>query len=196
VLLKLRTVVLLLLPAVLLLFFVITMANTKRFFPSTERLIRFLARGLPLRFREKTAAFAVHFIRALNLNLGWTGILRVCCFSLLHWSIILSSYWLLMRGFSGLALDLPDTIPFLAVIFVSAAIPTPGMAGSLDLASRYALTGLYGVNDKTAVAFTIFFHFLLLLMPITLGLIAFWREGLNFKIIGRLSKKDELSTVR
>jgi hypothetical protein len=195
-LLKLRTLVLLLLPAVLLLFCVITMANTKRFFPRTEQLIRFLANALPARCREKVVAFAVHFIKALNLDLGWSGILKVGCFSLLHWSIILFSYWLLMQGFSGLAINLPSTIPFLAVIFVSAAIPTPGMAGSLDLASKYALTGLFGVNDKTAVAFTIFFHFLLLVMPITLGLLAFWHEGLNFKIISRLGKKDELSTVR
>jgi uncharacterized protein (TIRG00374 family) len=192
---RLRTLVLLLLPAVLLLFCVITLANTKKFFPRTEQLIRFLAKALPVRFREKTVSFAVHFIKALNLNLGWPGILKVSCLSLLHWSIILFSYWLLMQGFSGLALDLPSTVPFLAVIFVSAAIPTPGMAGSLDLASKYALIGLFGVNEKTAVAFTIFFHFLLLLMPITLGLLAFWREGLNFKIISKLSKKDELSTV-
>jgi uncharacterized protein (TIRG00374 family) len=196
ILLKLKTLALLLLPVVLLLFFIITLANTKKFFPRTEQFIRFLAKALPARYREKTIAFAVHFIKALNLNLGWSGILKVSCFSLLHWAIILFSYWLLMQGFSGLKLDLPSTIPFLAVIFVAAAIPTPGMAGSLDLASKYALTGLFGVSAKTAVAFTIFFHFLLLLMPITLGLLAFWHEGLNFKIIRKLSKKDELPPMR
>jgi len=192
---RLRTLALLLLPAVLLLFAIITLANTEKFFPGTERLIRSLTRVLPVRSREKAASFAVHFIRALNLNLGWKGILKVGGLSLLHWSIILLSYWLLMRGFSGLAMDLPTTIPFLAVIFVSAAIPTPGMAGSLDLASKYALTGLCGASAETAVAFTILFHFLLLAMPIALGLFALWREGLDFKIISRLKKKDELSTV-
>lgn len=196
ILLKLKTLALLLLPVVLLIFCVITLANTKKFFPRTEQLIHFLAKALPARYRGKVTAFAVHFIKALNLNLGWSGILKVSCFSLLHWTIILFSYWLLMQGFSGLALDLPATIPFLAIIFVSAAIPTPGMAGSLDLASKYALTGLFGVNEKTAVAFTILFHFLLLLMPITLGLLAFWHEGLTFKKITHLSKKDELSTMR
>jgi hypothetical protein len=195
ILLKLKTLALLLLPVVLLIFFVITLANTNKFFPKTERLIHFLSGALPTRWREKTSAFFIHLIKAMDLNLGWSGILKVSCFSLLHWSIILFSYWLLMQGFAGLALDLPATIPFLAVIFVSAAIPTPGMAGSLDLASKYALIGLFGVNEKTAVAFTILFHFLLLLMPITLGLIAFWREGVNFKIITNLSKKDELPTM-
>jgi uncharacterized protein (TIRG00374 family) len=195
ILLKLKTLALLLMPLILMIFFVITMANTGKFFPMTERLVNFLARALPARFREKTASFALHFIKALNLNLGWAGILKVCCLSLLHWAVILFSYWLLMQGFSGLALDLPAMIPFLAVIFMAAAIPTPGMAGSLDLASKYALTGLFGVDAKTAVAFTIFFHFLLLLMPIALGLLAFWREGLNFKTVTRLSKKDELPAM-
>ena len=101
-----------------------------------------------------------------------------------------------MRGFAGMRLGLPAVIPFLAVIFVSAAVPTPGMAGSLDLASKYALVGLFGVAEKTAVAFTILFHFLLLLAPIALGLAAFWREGLNFKAIGRLGRKDELPAMR
>lgn len=196
ILLKLKNMAFLLLPVVLLIFFVITLANTEKFFPRTERLIRFLAKAIPARFREKVTSFAIHFVKALNLNLGWYGILKVSCLSLLHWFIILFSYWLLMQGFAGLALDLPATIPYLAVIFVSAAIPTPGMAGSLDLASKYALTGLFGVNDKTAVAFTILFHFLILVMPIILGLLAFWREGLNYKTIANLSKKDELSTMR
>jgi glycosyltransferase 2 family protein len=196
ILLKLKTLALLLVPVVLAVFFVITLANTRKFFPLTERLIHFLAKALPVRVREKTASFAIHFIKALNLDLGWKGIVEVGFLSLLHWAIILFSYWLLMRGFSGIALDLPAAIPFLAVIFMAAAIPTPGMAGSLDLASKYALTGLFGVEAKTAVAFTILFHFLLLLMPIALGLFAFWREGLNFKIVTRLSKKDELPAMR
>jgi uncharacterized protein (TIRG00374 family) len=193
---QLRAAAFLLLPLVFLIFFLITLANSKKFFPATEKLIRTLVRLLPLSFREKVADFVIHFVKALRLDLGGAGIAAVAFCSLLHWFIILLSYWLLMKGFAGIHLDLFSTIPFLAVIFVSAAVPTPGMAGSLDLASKYALVGLFGVPGKTAVAFTILFHFLLLLAPIVLGLIAFWREGLNFNMIGQLRKKDELPTVR
>jgi uncharacterized protein (TIRG00374 family) len=189
VLLKLKTIALLLLPLVLLVFLLITLANSDKFFPGTEKLIHWLVRVLPARFRARASAAVGHFVKALHLNLGWASMVQVFFFSLLHWIIILVSYWLLMRGFAGIGLDLASTIPFLAVIFVSAAIPTPGMAGSLDLASKYALVGLFGITAKTAVAFTILFHFLLLLPPIVLGLIAFWREGLSFKIIGQLRKK-------
>jgi uncharacterized protein (TIRG00374 family) len=192
---QLRYMAFLLLPLVFLVFFLITLANSAKFFPFTERLIHWLVKALPAAVREKTTAFTVHFVKALRLELGWAGMAAVAFCSLLHWGIILFSYWLLMRGFPGMRLDLPAVIPFLAVIFVSAAVPTPGMAGSLDLASKYALIGLFAVAEKTAVAFTILFHFLLLLAPITLGLLALWREGLNFKIIGLLRKKDELPAM-
>ncbi len=192
---RLRLMAFLLIPLVFFVFFLITLANTAKFFPFTERLIHWLARALPAAIRERTAAFAVHFVKALRLDLGWAGMAAVAFFSLLHWGIILFSYWLLMQGFAGMRLALPAVIPYLAVIFVSAAVPTPGMAGSLDLASKYALTGLFAIAEKTAVAFTILFHFLILLTPITLGLVALWRQGLNFKIIGQLGKKDELPAM-
>jgi uncharacterized protein (TIRG00374 family) len=196
ILLKLKALAFLLLPLVLMVFTLITLANSEKFLPKTERLIRWLARMLPARFRARASAAAIHFVKALHLNLGWASMLQVFFFSLLHWLIILLSYWLLLRGFSGIGMDIPATIPFLAVIFVSAAVPTPGMAGSLDLAAKYALVGLFGIQEKTAVAFTILFHFLLLALPIALGLLAFWREGLNFKIIGRMRKKDELPAMQ
>jgi hypothetical protein len=195
ILLKLKAWAILLLPLVFLIFALITLANSKKFFPKTEQLIHRLSRVLPAKIRARVSAAAVHFIKALHLNLGWMGIAQVFFFSLLHWGIILISFWVLMRGFPGIALDLPSTIPFLAVVFVSAAVPTPGMAGSLDLAAKYALVGLFGIQEKTAVAFTILFHFLVLAFPIVLGLAAFWRKGLNFKTIGRMRKKDELPTM-
>jgi glycosyltransferase 2 family protein len=193
---RLRLAALLLLPLVFLVFLLITLANSRKFFPWTERLIRGLARLLPVRWREKTIAFTLHFVQALRLDLGWRGMAAVAGCSLLHWGIILFSFWLLLQGFPGLRPGLPAVIPFLAVIFVSAAVPTPGMAGSLDLAAKYALVGLYGAAAETAVAFTILFHFLLLAAPIALGLAAFWREGLSFKAIGRLGRKDELPAMR
>lgn len=193
---RLRLMALLLIPLVFFVFFLVILANSARFFPFTEKLIQRLARALPARWREPTGVFAVHFIKALRLDLGWAGLAAVAFCSLLHWGIILFSFWLLMQGFAGMGIALPAVIPYLAVIFVSAAVPTPGMAGSLDLASKYALTGLYAVPAKTAVAFTILFHFLVLLAPIALGLVALWRQGLSFKSIGRLRKKDELSAMQ
>jgi len=192
---RLRLMALLLIPLVLIVFFLVTLANSAAFFPFTEKLILRLARALPSRWREPAGAFAVHFVKALRLDLGWAGMAAVAACSLLHWVLILFSYWLLMRGFAGMPGSLPAVIPYLAVIFVSAAVPTPGMAGSLDLASKYALTGLFAVAEKTAVAFTILFHFLVLLAPIALGLLALWHQGLTFKIIGQMRKKDELPAM-
>ncbi len=192
---QLRAAAWLLLPLVILVFFFILLANHPRFFPWTERLVRGLSRLLPRRWREPTSGFALHFVRALRLDLGRRGMAAVAALSLLHWGVIVFSYWLLLRGF-GIHTGLLPVIPFLAVIFVSAAVPTPGMAGSLDLAATYALVGLYAVPEKTAVAFTLLFHFLLLAVPIALGLAALWHEGLSIRSLGRLRGKDELSAMR
>ncbi len=192
---RLRVAAVILLPLVFLVFLLIVLANHPRIFPWTEKLVRKASRALPPRWREPAADFILHFVRALRLDLGWKGIAAVAGCSLLHWGIIAASYWLLLRGF-GIRPGLPAMAPFLAVIFVSAAVPTPGMAGSLDLACKYALTGLFAVAEKTAMAFTILFHFLLLLTPIALGLAALWSEGLSLRAIGRMGKKDELPSVR
>jgi uncharacterized protein (TIRG00374 family) len=192
---QLRAVALLLLPLVILAFFFILLANHPRIFPWTERRVRGLFRLLPRRWREPATGFALHFIRALRLDLGGGGMAAVAFLSLLHWFMILFSYWLLLRGFA-IRPGLMPVIPFLAVIFVAAAVPTPGMAGSLDLAAIYALTGLFAVPEKTAAAFTILFHFLVLAVPIALGLIALWHEGLSIRSLGRLRGKDELPAMR
>ncbi|MCU0235811.1 MAG: flippase-like domain-containing protein [Acidobacteria bacterium] len=193
---QLRAAAILLLPLVFLVFFLVVLANHPRVFPWTEKLARGASRLLPGRWREPVVGFTLHFVRALRLDLGWRGIAAVAGCSLLHWGIIAFSYGVLMRGFSGIALSPADVVPYLAVVFVSAAVPTPGMAGSLDLASKYALTGLFAVSAGTAVAFTILFHFLLLLAPIALGLLALWHEGLSFRSLGRLGRKDELPAMR
>ena len=192
---QLRTAALLLLPLVILVFFFILLANHPRVFPWTERLLRGLFRILPRRWREQAVGFALHFVRALRLDLGGRGMAAVAVLSLLHWVVILFSYWLLLRGF-GVHPGLLPVVPFVAVVFVSAAVPTPGMAGSLDLAAAYSLAGLFAVPEKTAAAFTILFHSLILVVPIALGLAALWHEGLTIRSLGRLRGKDELPAMR
>lgn len=185
---QLRAAAVLLVPLVILVFLVIAVANSPRFFPWTEKLVRGASRLLPRRWREPAARFILNFVRALRLDLGGRGMAAVAGLSLLHWGLIALSYGLLLHGF-GIRPGLPAIAPFLAVVFVSAAVPTPGMVGSLDLAAKFALTGLFAVPEKTAVAFTILFHFLLLAPPIVLGLIALWHEGLSLRIIGRLGRR-------
>lgn len=192
---QLRSAAFLLVPLVFLVFAAIALANSPRFFPWTEKAVAAAVRILPRRWREPAARFVLHFVRALRLDLGARGMAAVAGLSLLHWLLIAFSYWLLLRGF-GIRPGLPGTLPFLAVIFVSAAVPTPGMVGSLDLAAKYALTGLFAASEQTAVAFTILFHFLLLAAPIALGLVALWHEGLSLRAIGRMGKRDELPAVR
>jgi uncharacterized protein (TIRG00374 family) len=193
---RLRLAALLLLPLVAAVFALIALANSPRFAARTEGVVNRLCRLLPARWRPAVSAFALNFVRALRLDLRRRDLAAVAGYSLLHWGLIAFSYWLLLRGFA-VTVSPVHAVPLLAVIFVAAAVPTPGMAGSLDLASTYALVGLYAMSEKAAMAFTLLFHFLVLAVPIALGLIALWQEGLGFGVIRRLrGPKDELPAVR
>ncbi|HOW44017.1 MAG TPA: lysylphosphatidylglycerol synthase transmembrane domain-containing protein [Candidatus Aminicenantes bacterium] len=193
---RLRLAALLLLPLVGAVFALIALANSPRFSARTAGIVDRLCRLLPARWRGAAAGFALNFIRALRLDLVRRDLAAVAGYSLLHWGLIAFSYWLLLRGFA-VAVSPVHAVPLLAVIFVAAAVPTPGMAGSLDLASTYALVGLYAMGEKPAMAFTLLFHFLVLVVPITLGLIALWQEGLSLGVVRRLRRpKDELPAVR
>ena len=54
-----------------------SLANHPRVFPWTEKLLRGASRLLPGRWREPVVTFALHFVRALRLDLGWKGIAAV-----------------------------------------------------------------------------------------------------------------------
>ena len=70
-----------------------------------------------------------------------------------------------------------------SIIVASAAIPTPGMAGTFDVASQSALEQLYGIDINVATAYTVLAHFLIIVNMIVPGLIALWSKGLSFSSI-------------
>ena len=84
-----------------------------------------------------------------------------------------------------------ETVPYFCVIVASASIPTPGMAGSFDAASKLTLNQLYGVETNAAAAYTLLAHFLILAVMIIPGLIAFWSKGIHMQTIKEM--KNEAS---
>jgi uncharacterized protein (TIRG00374 family) len=79
-------------------------------------------------------------------------------------------------------LDLPYHSAFLilAALVVGVAVPTPGTVGGFHAAYKYALTGVYGVQEETAGAAAIAGHLLTNLPVLVLGLAFLGREGLTF----------------
>jgi hypothetical protein len=191
---SLKNISLIVFPLIVVFFIMFYLLNTERMFIYVERLIRFVAKMAPSRIRERLINFAINFVKGLRLNLSVPDYLKLMFLSALVWLSLIPFYWLLMQGFEfGRSIDIMETVPYFCVIVASASIPTPGMAGSFDAASKLTLNQLYGVETNAAAAYTLLAHFLILAVMIIPGLIAFWSKGIHMSTIKEM-KKDSSQT--
>jgi uncharacterized protein (TIRG00374 family) len=177
-------------PIILFIFLLFYLINTNRVFAYVEKLIYFFSKLIPLKFRERAVSFSLRFVKGLRLNLGIWDFIKLSLSSVLVWLFLVPFYWFLMQGFQfGANINMLETVPYFGILVAAAAIPTPGMAGSLDAISRLGLEELYGVGTNPAAAYTILVHFLIIAVIIIPGLVAVWTKGVNLKTIRHL--KDE-----
>jgi len=187
---KLKILSLYLLPIILFIFFLFYFLNSPRVFAWVERVLNVAVRVLPQRIRQRVQEFLLNFLSGLKLNLKGWDFVRLFVVSFSVWFFIVIFYWLLMKGFA-IQVRLFDTVPYFVILVVFAAVPTPGMTGTIDMGSKMALMQLYGVSKDTAVAYTLLVHVILLAAWIILGLVALWRQGLSLKMLKDIGKKTE-----
>ncbi len=190
------------LPVVLSVFLMFYLVNVPRVYGIIEKIINFFMRIVPERVREKVTDFLLNFIKGLKLQLSPMDSVKLFLSSVLVWLYLVPFYWVLMQGFKfGSSITVFETIPYFSLIVISAAVPTPGMAGSLDAASKHGLIGLYKdsvgnsiVSVNEAAAFTLLVHVLIILVIMIPGIISFSSKGLKFSTIKKVGRKrDEMS---
>ncbi len=183
-------------PVILGLFVVFFLVNRKGLSESVRRWLEWISRLFPKRIRERTLHFLVSFVENLHVDLPTGDLVRLIVSSAIVWIGIIPFFWLLMQGFEwGRVIGLLDTLPYFALLMVGAAIPTPGMAGSLDSASKvgfYQLLGITSAYSGSVVAFTLLFHTLLLLLALLTGVVAVRRLKIGMNFIKGV-KKNEMS---
>lgn len=183
-------------PIAMIFLFLFYLINTGRMFGRVERMIRFFARLAPARIRERLIQFAINFVKGLRMQLQPWDYLKLIISSALVWAYLIPFYWILMQGFTfGKDVSLLETIPFFCVLVVSASIPTPGMAGSFELASQVALGQLYGIDLNQATAYTLLAHVLILAVMVIPGLIAFWTKGFHLQAIKKIKTDNKEQTL-
>jgi len=193
-LLKLKNVSFYALPFIILIFFMFYLIHVPRVFQFIEKIVLFFAKVIPLKFRERVVRFTLHFLKGLKLNLPVFDFVKLFFSSLLVWLYIIGFYWFLMKAFN-INITFIETIPYFSILVVFAAIPTPGMTGTIDLGSKIGLTELFHVPIDTAVAFTLLVHVLLLLVWVIIGFFAVWKQGLSLTNLKNIKEKerDEVS---
>jgi hypothetical protein len=159
--------------------------NLPPFFKFLEKLIKIVLKLSPKKIRERLYGFIIDFIQSLRLKLSLREYMLLIFSSVFLWIFIIPFYWFLMRGFDfGVNISVPLMFPWFSIIVAFAAIPTPGMAGSLEIGSKIAFISVFNVGtgfENTIIAYTLIFHFLLILVSIMVGLFAVKSEGLSIK---------------
>lgn len=199
---KLKSGGVIFLPVVITVFVMFYLINIPGIFNIVERMLRLVLRIVPVRSRENVTEFFLNFIKGLKIKLGFKDSLKLLLSSILVWVYLVPFYWYLMQGFKfGSSISILGTIPYFSLIVMSAAIPTPGMAGSLDAASKHGLLELYKnsagqsiVNINEAAAYTLLVHALIILVIVVPGFISFSSKGLKMSSINKVGEKtDEMS---
>ncbi len=176
-------------PVFILVFVVFYLINSTKLNKYVEKMIILFSRLFPKKIREKVVSFLMEFVKALKLKLSFLQFVELFLMSAFVWLMLIPFYWILMKGFN-INITLLDSVIYFSILVFFAAIPTPGMAGSLDAGSKLILTKVFGIVEKSAVAFTIVFHVIILVLNIILGLISLKSEGLTLKTIRGLDKNE------
>jgi uncharacterized protein (TIRG00374 family) len=149
-------------------------------FPSaSERVLAWVARFAPARFRERLLEVGTRFLGGLAALRSPLEILMVFVTSLVIWLLETGKYWFVMHAFnfevSFFALMLMNGVVNLATTIPSA----PGYVGTFD-APGIAVLEAYGVPHAVASSYTFVLH-IALWLPITLlGAYYLAREGIRW----------------
>ncbi len=185
---KLKSISLILLPILVIVLILFYLINYPKVWNWVEKIVDFGLSFLNEKWKDKLKGSILNFIKGLAPKMSFLKYLYMFFISLLVWFSLVPIYWILLYG-CGIKTGVMSTIPYLCVIVASAAIPTPGMAGSLDAVSKTALEKLYTVPSAKAAAFTIIFHVLILLAMFVVGLFGFWHEKIDYRSIKEVKEK-------
>lgn len=155
------------------------------------RLVERVIRRLPWKGGTVVVSAMETFLRALRVMRQPTLLMKALAWSYALWLWSALSFYLAFRAF-GIDLGFEAAVFTMAVVGFAVAIPAaPGFFGTFQLGTDIALSGVYGVAESTALAFSFGFH-LGGFFPITIiGLYYVSRLGFSLKELsgdaGRMS---------
>ncbi len=170
-------------------FLILVLLNYSFFFNLAEKIIRLLCKMVPRKFRETMTGFLINFTKGIRLRLGLLDSIKLILASILVWVFLIPFYWIMLKGFH-IDITLAETTAHISLLVASAAIPTPGMAGTFEAGSILSLKEILGnAIEAKAMAYTIILHLVILLSQIVTGFIAFKMQGLNLSILEKVRKE-------
>ena len=157
---------------------------------SLVRAVERLCRRLPGTAGPRIVSALEAFLQALKVLRDPVLLTKALLWSYAFWLWHTFSFWLGFRAF-GIDLGFDAALFTMAVVGFAVAIPAaPGFFGTFQLGTDLALSGVYGVSEPTALAFSFGYH-LGGFFPITIiGFYYAWRLGFS---VGDLRRSGVMS---
>jgi len=158
-----------------------------RFDRYSETLIKFIFRRFPSFPVEKLLMRWKELVVGFVPLTRWRTALQVSLWSLLTWTLIIGTYWCVLRAFRPDGLLVEAAFMMVALSFAVAIPSSPGFVGVFQFAGQQALVLPFGAKyDATnAFAITLTAHMVYYIPTTLLGLIGLWRLGESLLNFGR-----------
>lgn len=162
--------------------------------PLALRLLRAITAHLPHALGARINNLALSFVRGYDALRSPSRLLMVMLATLVGWAVEAASYAVLFPAFS-LSFDASSFVSasaFYAVVLnLTTLIPSsPGFVGTTHYFGKLALS-VFDVEPATALSLTVIAHAVQLLVILSLGAWALWREGLSVKRLEQVTVEVE-----
>ena len=149
-----------------------------------------ILRVFPKKISGKILEILEDFIHGLNFFHSWRNVILYFLWSIFLWLWMMFYYWLFFLAFD-VRVPYIFLIPYLFVLMVGAAIPTPGMVGGYDWFSKWGLTTFFKIEVNLAVGMTIVFHAVQVVIITLLGFVILWKDGLSWMKLKKIQEMGE-----
>jgi glycosyltransferase 2 family protein len=149
-------------------------------------------------WRASLARILLGFSRGVQTIRTWGDLFSAIYLSLLHWGLVVLTYYLIAHSFGGRlgTLTFADSMLVLVFTVVGSAVQLPGVGGGAQALSIIAFTRLYGVEQETAVAAALVIWLITFAACCLAGVPILFREGWSLGELRKMraQESEELDT--
>ncbi|MEX2117574.1 MAG: lysylphosphatidylglycerol synthase transmembrane domain-containing protein [Bacteroidota bacterium] len=175
---------------------VISLVLMTLLFLKSESVVR-SAKGLlvlvPSRSRDRVQGIFDSFVSGFRVSTMKEEFWRIGTLSVVMWGLYALGLYIPLLAYPGLddaGLDITAAVVLLAVSSVAFILPAPGAFGTYHSFLKYALVRLYGVDEVTALSYTIVTHELNVLTTTFVGAWFFLKDHLRVSDVAAEAEKQ------
>jgi glycosyltransferase 2 family protein len=144
-------------------------------------------------WRAKVARVLLGFSRGVQTVRTWGDVLSAVGLSMVHWMMVVLSYYLITKSFGGRlgTLSYADAMVVLVFTMVGSAVQLPGVGGGAQALSIVAFTHLYGVEQEPAVAAAMVLWIVTFASCCLAGVPILFKEGFSLGELRNLRKQED-----